>query len=103
MFKRYSSSTKVILFYLSILIGLSSCNVSSSSDESKLTPEDAINSLADLSPTEGAQFFVDNREQYPFLDTLYVENIVPIIGQCSFDTIKAVKEKVKKTVLPLNG
>ena len=97
MFKRYSSSTKVILFYLSILIGLSSCNVSSSSDESKLTPEDAINSLADLSPTEGGQFFVDNREQYPFLDTLYVENIVPIIGQCSFDTIKAVKEKVKKT------
>ena len=71
MFKRYSSSTKVILFYLSILIGLSSCNVSSSSVESKLTPEDAINSLADLSPTEWAQFIVDNREQYPFLDCLY--------------------------------
>lgn len=97
MFKRYYLTTKVIFFYLSILIGLSSCNVSSLSEEPKLTPEDAINSLADLSPTEGAQFFVDNREQYPFLDTLYVENIVPIIGKCSFDTIKAVKEKVGKT------
>ena len=91
MFKRYYLTTKVIFFYLSILIGLSSCNVSSLSEEPKLTPEDAINSLADLSPTEGAQFFVDNREQYPFLDTVYVEHIVPLIGKFSFDTIKAVK------------
>ena len=28
---------------------------------------------------------------------MYVENIVPIVGQCSFDTIKAVKKWVEKT------
>ena len=94
---KYRLIIKVALFCFSILIGLSSCSLNSSSEEPNLTPEIAINQLAELSPTEGAQFFVNNREQYPFLDTLYVENIVPIIGKCSFDTIKAVKEKVGKT------
>ena len=88
---------KITLFCLSFLIGLSSCSLSSSSKESNLTPEIAINQFAELSPTEGAQFFVNNRENFPFLDTLYVENIVPIVGQCSFDTIKAVKKWVEKT------
>lgn len=88
---------KITIFCLSFLIGLSSCSLSSSSKESNLTPEIAINQFAELSPTEGAQFFVNNRENFPFLDTLYVENIVPIVGQCSFDTIKAVKKWVEKT------
>ena len=93
----YRLIIKVALFCFSILIGLSSCSLNSSSEEPYLTPEIAINQLAELSPTEGAQFFVNNREQYPFLDTLYVDNIVPIVGQCSFDTINAVKKCVEKT------
>ena len=75
---KYRLIIKVALFCFSILIGLSSCSLNSSSEEPYLTPEIAINQLAELSPTEGAQFFVNNREQYPFLDTLYVDNIVPI-------------------------
>lgn len=94
---KYRLLIKVALFCFSILIGLSSCSLNSSSEEPYLTPEIAINQLAELSPTEGAQFFVNNREQYPFLDTLYVDNIVPIVGQCSFDTINAVKKCVEKT------
>ena len=94
---KYRLIIKVALFCFSILIGLSSCSLNSSSEEPNLTPEIAINQLAELSPTEGAQFFVNNREQYPFLDTLYVGNIVPIVGQCSFDTINAVKKCVEKT------
>lgn len=94
---KYRLIIKVSLFCFSILIGLSSCSLNSSSEEPNLTPEIAINQLAELSPTEGAQFFVNNREQYPFLDTLYVDNIVPIVGQCSFDTINAVKKCVEKT------
>ena len=94
---KYRLIITVALFCLSILIGLSSCSLNSSSEEPYLTPEIAINQLAELSPTEGAQFFVNNREQYPFLDTLYVDNIVPIVGQCSFDTINAVKKCVEKT------
>lgn len=89
---------KTLFICFIVLVGFSSCNFSSSSAEDiELTPEEAIGKLADLSPTEGAQFFVDNRAQYPFLDTLYTDNIVPIIGQCSFDTIKAVKETIEKT------
>lgn len=94
---KYRLIIKVALFCFSILIGLSSCSLNSSSEEPYLTPEIAINQLAELSPTEGAQFFVNNREQYPFLDTLYVDNIVPVVGQCSFDTINAVKKCVEKT------
>lgn len=94
---KYRLIIKVALFCFSILIGLSSCSLNSSSEEPYLTPEIAINQLAELSPTEGAQFFVNNREQYPFLDTLYVDNIVPIVGQCCFDTINAVKKCVEKT------
>lgn len=94
---KYRLIIKVALLCFSILIGLSSCSLNSSSEEPYLTLEIAINQLAELSPTEGAQFFVNNREQYPFLDTLYVDNIVPIVGQCSFDTINAVKKCVEKT------
>lgn len=94
---KYRLIIKVALLCFSILIGLSSCSLNSSSEEPYLTSEIAINQLAELSPTEGAQFFVNNREQYPFLDTLYVDNIVPIVGQCSFDTINAVKKCVEKT------
>lgn len=94
---KYRLIIKVALLCFSILIGLSSCSLNSSSEEPYLTPKIAINQLAELSPTEGAQFFVNNREQYPFLDTLYVDNIVPIVGQCSFDTINAVKKCVEKT------
>ena len=88
---------KNLFVCLIVLISFSSCNFSSSTTEVELTPEEAIGKLADLSPTEGAHFFVDNRSQYPFLDTLYTDNIVPIIGQCSFDTIKAVKETIENT------
>ena len=89
---------KTLFICFIVLVAFSSCNVSSSSTEDiELTPEKAIGKLADLSPTEGAQFFVDNRAQYSFLDTLYTDNIVPIIGQCSFDTIKAVKEVIEDT------
>ena len=94
---KYRLIIKVALFCFSIFIVLSYCSLNSSSEEPYLTPEIAINQLAELSPTEGAQFFVNNREQYPFLDTLYVDNIVPIVGQCSFDTINAVKKCVEKT------
>lgn len=90
--------SKTFFIYFIVLVAFSSCNLSSSSTEDiELTPEEAIGKLADLSPTEGAQFFVDNRAQYSFLDTLYTDNIVPIIGQCSFDTIKAVKEVIEDT------
>ena len=93
---KLKSKTFFICFI--VLVAFSSCNVSSSSTEDiDLTPEKAIGKLADLFPTDGAQFFVDNRAQYSFLDTLYTDNIVPIIGQCSFDTIKAVKEVIEDT------
>lgn len=58
---------KTLFICFIVLVGFSSCNFSSSSTEDiELTQEEAIGKLADLSPTEGAHFFVDNRSQYPF-------------------------------------
>ena len=77
--------------------GLASCSLSNSQADYKLTKEDAFKKFAELSPTSGAQFFIDNREESPFVDTLYTDNIIPVVGQCCFDTIKAVKMIVKNT------
>lgn len=74
-----------------------SCALKEAHTEAGLTQDSAMEMLAELSPTAGAQFFVDNRDDNPFLDTLYVDNIVPLVAQCSFDTIKAVKAFVKDT------
>lgn len=93
-----TSSLKNIVFSILALIALfSSCKMGPAEDSAKLTPQEAIETIASMSPTEGAQFFADNRKEYPFLDTLYVENIVPVVNQCSFDTIKAVLYKVHET------
>lgn len=86
----------VCLFGALFILWMSSCS-SSSSVEENLTVEKAIDTFSDLSPSDGAHFYVNNREQYPFLDTLYVSYVIPIVGECSFDTIKAVKNVVEKT------
>lgn len=83
--------------YLGVILILLSCSGSSQVEGEKLTQQEAIETFASMSPTNGAQFFVDNRKEYPFLDTLYVENIVPVVAQCSFDTIKAVIGNVHDT------
>lgn len=82
---------------LFILLWMNSCSSSSSPVEENLTVEQAIDTFSDLSPSDGAHFYVNNRGQYPFLDTLYVSYVIPIVGECSFDTIKAVKNVVEKT------
>lgn len=89
-------SKKYLFVIIASFIFLSSCKTGPENNV-KLTQQEAIETFASMSPTEGAQFFADNRKEYPFLDTLYVENIVPIVGQCSFDTIKSVITNVHDT------
>lgn len=76
---------------------LSACQSNPNKEDVQLTQQEAIEKFASISPTEGALFFTDNRKDYPFLDTLYVENIIPIVSQCSFDTIKSVFNKIDDT------
>lgn len=66
---------------------LSSCG---SSGSGMLTAKEAMDKFEELSPTEGAQFLVDNRGEYPFLDTLYVDSIMPVVLQCDYYDIKNV-------------
>ena len=87
----------LLLMLLGSLTSLVSCKNTSVQESEQFTQQDAIDKFAELSPTVGAQFYVDSRKQYPFLDTMYVENIVPIVKQCSFDTIKSVFFCVNET------
>lgn len=43
-----------------------------------------------LSPIEGAQFLADNREEYPFLDTLYADYVMPVVLETDYYTIRDV-------------
>lgn len=95
--KRYTRNVAYYCLTLFLMLEMCSCGSSSSPVEEKLTVEQAIDTFSDLSPTEGAHFYMDNREQYPFLDTLYVSYVIPIVGECCFDTIKMVKDVVGKT------
>lgn len=55
-----------------------------------LTAKEAMDKFEELSPTEGAQFLMDNHEEYPFLDTLYVDSVMPVVLQCDYYDIKGV-------------
>lgn len=99
LFCKYKVIRNIVCFFLTfvLVLGMSSCGTTSSPVEEKLTVEQAIDSFSKLSPSEGARFYVDNRDQYPFLDTLYVSYVIPIVGECCFDTIKMVRDVVGKT------
>lgn len=57
---------------------------------SPLTPDEAMAKFEELSPIEGAEFLVDNREDTPFLDTLYADYVMPVVLEMDYYTIKNV-------------
>lgn len=84
-----------LLPMLSSLVFVASC-----SDE-ELTPLLAMDKFEELSPLEGAQFYKENRVDYPFLDTLYTDSIVPALLQCNYYELKDVSEELEG--LPLDS
>lgn len=99
--RKMKLKNKCLFYVVGVLFGsftlIVSCKSNSSQESEQFAQQDAIDKFADLSPTEGAQFYIDNRKQYTFLDTLYIDNIVPVVEQCSFDTLKSVLFCVYKT------
>ncbi len=62
-----------------------------------LTPESAMDYFESLSPEDGADFYVDMRGRFPFLDDLYIDNVVPALDEVSWTELRRVVKKVKDT------
>ncbi len=91
---------KHLWYFLGIVIFttmLASCGA----DEVALSEVDAMSKFRELSPKKGAEFYMQNREQYTFLDTLYQDSIMPAVLQCNYFDLDSVRNVLKST--PFNA
>ena len=75
---------------LSIVIIFGSCRDSSGQPEMQFTPEIALDSIANMSPENGAAFYKESRTTYDFLDKLYQDSIAPALKYCNYYELKGV-------------
>ena len=83
---------QVYLFLFAIITCLCIYGCSSLSI-SKLTPQDAMTQFKELTPKEGAEYYMDNRDDYSFLDTLYRDSIMPAVLSCNYFDMDSVALK----------
>lgn len=67
------------------------------SSEKTLSKLEAMEKFRDLSPKEGADYYLENREQYSFLDTLYQDSIMPAVLQCNYFDLDSVRDVLSDT------
>lgn len=84
-----------LLLFLGI-IAITALFAGCGSDE-PLTSATAMNKFKELSPREGAEFYMQNREEYTFLDTLYKDSVMPAVLQCNFFDLDSVRDVLKGT------
>ena len=87
---------QVYLFLFAIITCLCIYGCSSLSI-SKLTPQDAMTQFKELTPKEGAEYYMDNRDDYSFLDTLYRDSIMPAVLSCNYFDMDSVAHVLKGT------
>ena len=68
------------------MIVVCSCVISCGSLE--LSREEALSRLQELSPEEGATFYVENRENNPVLDSLYSDCVIPALMECDYFSLR---------------
>ena len=51
----------------------------------------------ELTPKEGAEYYMDNRDDYSFLDTLYRDSIMPAVLSCNYFDMDSVAHVLKGT------
>lgn len=86
-------------FHLNLFLGCIILFLASCSEETHqkviLTPTIAMDSLQQMSPSEGARFYVENRNEYEFMDELYLDSIMPLLDNCDYYELKEVYESLK--------
>ena len=85
-------TTKIL--YLAMIV-ISSCIISCGPLE--LSREDALSKLQELSPIDGATFYVENRENNPVLDTLYSDCVIPALTECDYFSIRDLTRILNST------
>ena len=65
-----------------IMIVICSCIISCGPLE--LSREEALSKFQELSPEDAANFYVENREHNPVLDTLYYDCVIPALMECDY-------------------
>lgn len=65
--------------------------------EKTLTRAEVLDSLSSITPYEGALFYVNNRNNVEFLDSIYEETIMPAMESCDYLELKNVGRVLKKT------
>lgn len=85
--------------FLGVLVGLLLSVVLSGcgSEETVLTASEAMARFKELSPKEGADFYVENHSKYTFLDTLYRDSVMPAVMQCNYFDMDSVYQALKGT------
>jgi hypothetical protein len=85
------------------LILLLFCFLFSCSDEKvktkiiPLTPHAAMQKFINMSPVKGAMYYAQNRNKYAFMDELYGDSILPVVGYCNYYELKKIAFILKNT------
>ena len=77
------SATNIFYLIISAI-----CSFIISCGQLKLSREEALLKLQELSPVEGALFYVENRDNNPVLDTLYYDCVIPALEECDYFVLK---------------
>lgn len=65
--------------------------------EKTLTRAEVLDSLSSKTPYEGALFYVNNRNNIEFLDSIYENTVMPAMESCDYLELKEVSRVLKKT------
>lgn len=80
-----NNQRSIKIIYLTMIV-VCSCVISCGSLE--LSREEALSRLQELSPEEGATFYVENRENNPVLDSLYSDCVIPALMECDYFSLR---------------
>lgn len=87
------------IFIVCIVVPLYiSCDVSKIQNQIiPMSVTDATSSLESKTLEDGAKFYVENREQYNYMDSLYSCRVLPALEECNYLELKSVSNILKDT------
>lgn len=82
----------LVLFFFSLLILLTSCGGKKADGLSSntMSQDSALVRFSQLSPVDGAKFYLENRKEYKYMDGLYEEYIIPNLYYCNYYEIRDI-------------
>lgn len=83
----------LLLFFFSLLIILTSCGGKKAdglTSKIAMSQDSALVRFSQLSPVDGAKFYLENRKEYKYMDGLYKEYIIPNLYNCNYYEIREI-------------